>query len=78
MSTQKKMRWFEQQRMSWIEETLRIFGFINREHLMRKFDLSVPQASKDLNTFRRLYPEAMVYDLSQKRYLSTAYLASIK
>jgi hypothetical protein len=31
--------WFEQQRMDWIAETLRIFGFINREHLMRKFGI---------------------------------------
>lgn len=27
------LRWFVHQRMEWIAETLRIFGFIRREHL---------------------------------------------
>lgn len=64
------MRWFEQQRMDWIAETLRVFGFINREHLMRKFGISMPQASKDLGRFLRLNPGCMLYDLSAKHYVS--------
>jgi hypothetical protein len=56
--------------MDWIAETLRIFGFINREHLMRKFGVSMPQASKDLNAFLRAHPTAMTYDLSGKRYVA--------
>jgi hypothetical protein len=61
------MRWFEQYRLNWIAETLRVFGFINREHLERKFSLSTPQASADLARFRRAYPTAMTYDVSAKR-----------
>lgn len=64
------MRWFEQHRMHWIAETLRVFGFINRDHLVRKFGISVPQASSDLRAFARLHPEAMTYDVSAKRYLA--------
>lgn len=67
------MNWCERQRMDWIEETLRVFGFINREHLMRKFGISQPQASTDLQTFARLHPGAMRYDLSAKRYVSAAW-----
>lgn len=62
------MRWFEQQRMIWIAETLEIFGYINREHIMKKFDVSVPQASKDLQTFQRLYPDKMKYNRNSKKY----------
>jgi len=62
------MRWFEQHRQDWIEETLSVFGFINREHLMRKFGVSQPQASKDLATYARLNPDAMRYNLTTKRY----------
>lgn len=62
------MRWFEQQRMDWIAETLRVFGFINREHLQRKFGISTPQASIDLAAFMRAHPKAMTYNLSAKRY----------
>lgn len=62
------MRWFVQQRMDWIAETLRVFGFINREHLERKFGISTPQASHDLNVFQREHPQAMTYNKSAKRY----------
>lgn len=64
------MRWFEQHRQEWISETLRVFGFINREHLERKFGISTPQASHDLNVFQRERPNAMNYDKSAKRYVA--------
>lgn len=64
------MNWCKQQRMQWIAETLRVFGFINREHLERKFGISQPQASADLNAFMRDNPAAMTYDLSAKRYVA--------
>lgn len=63
-------RWFKKYRMEWISETLRIFGFINREHLMAKFGISTPQASKDLNDFIRLNPEAMLYNNHLKKYIA--------
>jgi hypothetical protein len=63
-------RWFEQQRLEWIAETLRVFGFINREHLERKFGISTPQASADLTAFRLAHPKAMTYDPSAKRYVA--------
>jgi hypothetical protein len=65
------MNWFEQTRLEWIAETLHVFGFINREHLMRKFGISQPQASKDLTTFQRQHPDLMQYDLSRKCYVRT-------
>jgi hypothetical protein len=65
------MRWFEQYRQEWIRETLHVFGFINRDHIVRKFGVSVPQASKDLQTYQRAHPGALRYDLSEKRYVRT-------
>lgn len=62
-------RWFEQQRIAWIAEMLDVYGFINRDHLRRKFGISEPQASKDLQTFTRTHPTAMRYDLSRKCYV---------
>lgn len=58
--------------MAWIAETLHVFGFINRDHLVRKFGISVPQASIDLNAFLKEHPLAMTYDLSTKRYIRSA------
>lgn len=54
--------------MDWIAETLRVFGFINRAHLMRKFDISQPQASTDLQAFLSRHPQTMQYNPSAKRY----------
>ena len=62
------MRWFEQQRVEWIEETVRIFGFINREHIMKKFGVSTPQASYDLRKFQELHPGLIKYNRATKRY----------
>ena len=64
------MRWCEEQRIAWIAETLRVFGFIKREHLRRKFHISFPQASNDLVLFRRIYPKAMRYDASRKCWVA--------
>lgn len=64
------MNWYVQHRMEWIAETLRVFGFINRKHLMRKFGISMPQASMDLNMFQRLHPEATQYDLRAKQFVA--------
>lgn len=65
------MNWYQQHRQEWIAETLRVFGYINREHLVKKFGISVPQASADLNRYLKDHPGSMRYDTGLKRYLST-------
>ena len=64
-------RWFESRRIAFIAEMLHIYGFINREHLMRKFGISRPQASKDLSAFQRNSAGGMVYNVNRKRYERT-------
>jgi hypothetical protein len=65
-------RWFKNYRMEWIAESLRVYGFINREHIQRKFGLSTPQASKDMNEFQRLHPDTVTYDLHLKKFVANA------
>ena len=65
------MAWAEDYRQNWISETLRVFGFINRVHVMRKFGISVAQAAKDLSRFQSEHPGAMIYDTSAKRYVAS-------
>jgi hypothetical protein len=60
--------WFVKKWQSWIAETLRIFGFINREHIERKFGISAAQASLDLRDFQELNSSAVIYNKSTKRY----------
>lgn len=64
-------RWFESQRIAFIAEMLHVYGFINREHLMRKFGISQPQASKDLQLFQRHSSASMIYNANTKRYERT-------
>lgn len=61
-------RWFFRQRQEWIAEMLRIYGFINREHLMKKFEISTPQASYDLRDFQIRNPGVVIYNPSTKRF----------
>jgi hypothetical protein len=64
------MNWFCERRQEWIAETVRVFGFINREHITRKFGVSIPQASLDLREFQRQNPRAVIYDKSVKQYVA--------
>lgn len=66
-----RQRWFESRRIAFIAEMLHVYGFINREHLMRKFGISRPQASKDLTSFQRNSAGGMVYSVNRKRYERT-------
>lgn len=63
--------WFVNHRQEWIAEIVRIFGFINREHLERKFGISTPQASNDLQRFQSEHPGTIEYNRSAKRYEAT-------
>ena len=64
------MRWFERARQDWIAETLGIFGYIQRRHLIRKFGICIPQASADLQRFMQEHPGVMMYDKGAKRYVA--------
>ncbi len=65
------MNWFAQKRQEWIAETLHIYGFVNRAHLMRKFGISGNQAANDFNTFNDTNPKVMQYDNRKKIYVAT-------
>jgi hypothetical protein len=64
------VNWFTEQRQLWIMDAITVFGFINRDHLMRKFGISRPQASADLRQFQRDNPNALRYDSSRKCYVN--------
>ncbi len=64
--------WFQERRIEWIAEMIRIYGFINRGHVMKKFDVSEPQASKDLQQAIAQQPDLMRYNMTTKRYEATA------
>ena len=60
--------WFRDHRIEWIAEIVRVYGFINREHVERKFQVSTPQSSYDIRDAMERYPNLMRYNPSTKRY----------
>lgn len=67
-----ELRWGVERRLEFIEFRLFWEGRMNRHDLMRTFGVSVNQASADLNRYRKLAPENMVYDRSARTYLRSA------
>lgn len=60
--------WFQQHREEWVLEMARIYGYVNRVHLCRKFDISTAQASVDLKRVQEQHPDVITYNASTKRY----------
>ena len=63
------MSWFTERRMDFIDWCLDHHGELQRGNLMKTFDISTPQASADIQAFMKLYPGAIRYDLTMKRYV---------
>jgi hypothetical protein len=59
------------ERLEFIEFRLFWEGRINRSDIMERFDISTPQASKDLSLYETVAPGNLVYDVSAKRYLAS-------
>jgi len=63
-----KMRWSTRKRLEFIESRLFWDGKISRKDLTDFFDVSVPQATKDLKMYSELAPENIHYDNRAKHY----------
>lgn len=61
--------WFKDRRQEFIAATLRQFGQVRRGDLMRQFDISMPQASKDIADFLANDPPFVTYDTTAKAYV---------
>lgn len=62
------MRWFEEQRQSFIADFIREKKKLNVKDIMEKFNISKPQASRDIQKFIKEYPNLLEYNLTAKRY----------
>lgn len=61
--------WFKNRRQEFIAATLRQFGQVRRQDLMREFDISQAQAANDIATFLSADPPHVRYDVSAKAYV---------
>jgi hypothetical protein len=66
----QRRRWGVEQRLEFIEFRLFWEGALNRADIATRFGVSVVQASADLAAYRQLAPENVIYDASQKRFIT--------
>lgn len=67
----RTLRWGIERRLEFIEFKLFWEGGVNRSDIIGAFDVSVPQASKDLTLYQEQAPENATYDKSAKRYVAS-------
>lgn len=65
------MRWNIKKRIEFIETRLYWEGKISRKNLTDFFDISIPQATKDLKEYSTIAPDNLYYDRSAKHYVAT-------
>lgn len=65
-----ELKWGVERRLEFIEFRLFWEGGVNRADIIEMFDVSVPQASKDLTLYQERAPNNAIYDKSAKRYVA--------
>jgi len=66
------LKWGVERRLEFIEFRLFWEGGVNRSDIIEMFDVSVPQASKDLTLYQERAPLNAIYDKSAKRYVASS------
>ena len=66
------LKWGVERRLEFIEFRLFWEGGVNRSDIIEMFDVSVPQASKDLTLYQERAPLNAIYDKSAKRYIASS------
>src|SRR5262245_15099194 len=64
------LRWSVERRLAFIEERLFWLGEVNRTDLVRRFGVSLGQASADIARYLAHAPQGMSYDKRAKRYVA--------
>src|SRR5215831_18491784 len=68
----RDLRWSVERRLAFIEEQLFWIGSVNRTDLVRRFGVSMSQASADIARYLAREAPGIRYDKSGKRYVADA------
>lgn len=66
----RDLRWSEEARLRAIDRTIFWEGRLNRAELIRRFGISVPQATNDLREYQARAPANLRYDAREKAYVT--------
>ncbi|EJW11572.1 hypothetical protein A33M_3015 [Rhodovulum sp. PH10] len=69
-ATGPSLRWSVEQRLAFVDERLFWLGEVNRTDLVRRFGISMSQASGDIARYLEKNPAGVSYDKSAKRYVA--------
>ena len=69
MDEKPNLRWGVERKLEFIEFRLFWEGSVNRSDIIETFNVSVNQASTDLNRYIALAPDNMIYDKSARAYV---------
>lgn len=72
-----RLRWSVEQRLAFVDERLFWLGEVNRTDLVRRFGISMSQASGDIARYLAKNPPGVSYDKSAKRYVAGAGFAPV-
>ena len=61
-------KYFINLQLEWMHESLRVYGYINRSHLMTKYGQSNANSALDLKAFHERYPGFCKYNTVTMRY----------
>ncbi|ALS33277.1 hypothetical protein PTRA_a2160 [Pseudoalteromonas translucida KMM 520] len=62
----------QKQRLSYIDFKLFFVGYVTRAEIVSYFEKGLTSATRDINLYKELCPENMVYDSKEKRYFQAA------
>ncbi len=68
----ENLKWDRWLRLQFIEVTAYWEGSVDTNRLMKQFEITRPQAIKDFKLYQELFPDALEYDESGKKYYLTA------
>lgn len=72
-----KIKWGVERRLEFIEFRLFWEGGLNRSDIVTTFQVSEPQASKDLSLYQERAPGNAIYDKNSKRYVPSENFAPV-
>jgi hypothetical protein len=68
----EKYNYAQKQRLGYIDFKLMFVGYLTRSEIVCHFEKGLSSATRDINLYKELCPQNMVYDAKDKRYYQTA------
>lgn len=62
------VNFFQKQRLAYIDFKLLFVGHITRAEIVQYFEKGLTSATRDINLYKELKPENMIYDAKEKKY----------